>query len=181
MQDESVYLGLGSNVGNRIAHLRAGLAGLRKRGLKLRAVSSFYLTEPDLRAGSPGTATTDHPWYVNCVAAVDDAPNADLLMDLCLEVEEDHGRPRRTTSAEYGPPEPRTLDIDVLMIGERIIEDTAIRVPHPRMQERRFVLAPLAEIAPQARHPVTEATISDMLDALPQRERVWLLAPSEQS
>lgn len=201
MHNESVYLGLGSNVGNRIAHLRAGLAGLRERGLKLRAVSSFYLTEPDLRAGDPAAANlrpgtlgapnsrpggdqptkpenTNHPWYVNCVAAVDDAPDADQLLDLCLRVEAEHGRPRRPTSEDHGPPEPRTLDIDVLMIGERIIEGSSIRVPHPWMQERRFVLAPLAEIAPQARHPVAEATISGMLDALPQRERVWLLAPS---
>ncbi len=177
---ENVYLGLGSNVGNRIAHLRAGLTGLRERGLRLGAISSFYLTEPDLRRGSGEPVEveeTDHPWYINCVAAVDDAPAADQLLDLCLAVEEEHGRSRRPTSEGCGPPVPRVLDVDVLMIGERIIEDSSIRVPHPRMRDRRFVLAPLAEIAPQARHPVAGATIGDMLTALPERERVWLLAP----
>ncbi|MCH7823409.1 MAG: 2-amino-4-hydroxy-6-hydroxymethyldihydropteridine diphosphokinase [Acidobacteria bacterium] len=190
MRDERVYLGLGSNVGNRIAHLRAGLAGLRERGLRLRAVSSFYLTEPDLRPGNPTEADlrpsseepteleeTDHPWYVNCVAAVVDAPAADQLLDLCLAVEEEHGYRRRPTSEDCGPPQPRMLDVDVLMIGERIIEDSSIRVPHPWMQDRRFVLVPFAEIAPRARHPVAGATIGDMLTALPERERVWLLAP----
>ena len=180
MQDESVYLGLGSNVGNRIAHLRAGLAGLREHGLRLRAISSFYLTEPDLRAGNgepAGIEGTDHPWYINCVAAVDGAPAADQLLELCLAVEHERGRSRRPASEGCGPPEPRILDVDVLMIGERTIENSSIRVPHPRMQDRRFVLAPLAEIAPQARHPVAGETIGDMLTALPERERVWLLAP----
>ena len=70
------------------------------------------------------------------------------------------------------------MDLDVLMIGERVIEDLSIQVPHPRMQNRRFVLAPLAEIASLTRHPTIDATIGEMLDALPERERVWLLAPA---
>ena len=108
---------------------------------------------------------------------IDGAPAADQLLELCLAVEHDRGRSRRPTSEGCGPPEPRVLDVDVLMIGEHIIENSSICVPHPRMQTRRFFLAPLAEIAPQARHPVAGETIGDMLTALPERERVWLLAP----
>lgn len=181
MQDESVYLGLGSNVGNRIAHLRSGLAGLRKHGLELRTVSSFYLTEPDLRRGGrePTEAgRIDHPWYVNCVAAIEDASTAEQLLDLCLAVEQENGRSRHSAPKGNDFPEPRTLDLDVLMIGEHVIENSLIRVPHPRMQDRRFVLAPLAEIAPETRHPVTQTTIGDLLSALPEQERVWLLAPA---
>lgn len=137
MQDEIVYLGLGSNVGNRTAHLRAGLAGLRQSGLELRAVSSFYLTEPDLGVSdSDDEAPVDHPWYVNCVAAVDNAPAADELMGLCLAVELEHGRAR--ADAPTTGPQPRTLDIDILMIGDSVIDCLSIRVPHPRMQDRRF-------------------------------------------
>ena len=183
VQDESVYLGLGSNVGNRIAHLRAGLASLRKHGLKLRTVSSFYLTEPDLRTGSDESMVTDakqtgHPWYVNCVAIIDNAPTAEQLVNLCLVIEQENGRSRHDTSKGNDSFEPRTLDLDVLMIGERVIESLSVQVPHPRMQDRRFVLAPLAEIASLTRHPIIGATIGEMLDALPEQERVWLLAPA---
>ena len=183
VQDESVYLGLGSNVGNRIAHLRAGLASLDKHGLKLRTVSSFYLTEPDLRTVSGESMDTDakqtgHPWYVNCVAIIDNAPTAEQLVNLCLLIEQENGRSRHHTFNSNDSFEPRTLDLDVLMIGERGIEDLSIQVPHPRMQNRRFVLAPLAEIASLTRHPTIDATIGEMLDALPERERVWLLAPA---
>ena len=183
MQDESVYLGLGSNVGNRIAHLRAGLAGLRKHGLRLRTVSAFYLTEPDLRTGSgesmgADAKQTDHPWYVNCVAIIDNAPTAEQLVNLCLVIEQENGRSRHHTSKGNDSFEPRTLDLDVLMSGERVIESLSVQVPHPRMQDRRFVLAPLAEVAPLARHPVVGVTIVEMLDVLPEQERVWLLAPA---
>ena len=183
VQAESVYLGLGSNVGNRIAHLRAGLAGLRKHGLRLRTVSAFYLTEPDLRTGSgesmgADAKQTDHPWYVNCVAIIDNAPTAEQLVDLCLTIEQENGRSRHHTSKDNDSFEPRTLDLDVLMIGERVIENSSVHIPHPRMQDRRFVLAPLAAVAPLARHPVVGVTIGEMLDVLPEQERVWLLAPA---
>lgn len=191
MHDESVYLGLGSNVGNRAAHLRAALADLQRRGLRLHAVSSFYLTEPDLRVAPPdldqnpaprdvGQADerADQPWYVNCVASFEGAPAPRALLDLCREVERQHGRERRDRGPDANDPQPRTLDIDVLLVGERIIDEPGLKVPHPRMMQRRFVLQPLAEIAPRIRHPLAGISVEDLLAALPQREAVSVLEPA---
>ncbi len=191
MHDESVYLGLGSNVGDRAAHLRAALTELQQRGLRLLAVSSFYLTEPDLRVASadgdhstmPRDAAdaggrTDHPWYVNCVASFDGAPAPRALLDLCLDVERQHGRERRDSGPTVNGLQPRTLDIDLLLVGERIIDEPGLKVPHPRMTQRRFVLQPLAEIAPRIRHPLAGVSVEDLLAALPQREAVSILEPA---
>lgn len=191
MHDKSVYLGLGSNVGNRAAHLRAALTDLQERGLRLRAVSSFYLTEPDLRVGppagdhkptprdtDPAGEPTDHPWYVNCVASFEDAPAPRALLDLCCDIERRHGREHRDPGPEADGPQPRTLDIDLLLLGERIIDEPGLQVPHPRMTQRRFVLQPLAEIAPGIRHPLTGISVEDLLAALPQRRAVSIFEPT---
>lgn len=186
MHEEIVYLGLGSNLGDRAAHLRAGLSGLRKRGLRLVARSSFYLTEPDLRSsvdGTGGEATGNgeepsHPWYLNCVAAFADSPEPRRLLQICLDVESDEGRTRDEPKAgSNGGAQPRTLDIDILMVGERIIDEPGLQVPHPRMAQRRFVLQPLAEIEPDLVHPLTGETIATMLAELPAREQVTLYLP----
>lgn len=178
-------------MGDRVAHLRAGIEGLRRRGLEIGVMSSFYLTEPDLQnavgaegSGAPDAADTGidtdsvHPWYVNCVAAVGAAPAPAALLSTCQQVEREEGRQRDTTArGSNGTPTPRTLDIDVLLFGDRVIREPGIEIPHPRMCRRRFVLQPLAEIAPDVRHPVTGVTIAEMLAELPQRERVSLLEP----
>jgi 2-amino-4-hydroxy-6-hydroxymethyldihydropteridine diphosphokinase len=183
VQEEIVYLGLGSNLGDRAAHLQAGLAGLRRRGLRLLTRSSFYLTEPDLRSSAdeaPGEAAPDadtpaHPWYLNCVAAFADAPQPRRLLQLCHEVESDEGRTREEPKAgSNGGAQPRTLDVDILLVGDRVIDEPGLQVPHPRMAQRRFVLQPLAEIAPELVHPLTGESIAATLAELPQRERVTL-------
>ena len=208
VQDDNVYLGLGSNLGDRSAHVRAGLAGLCEGGLRLRAVSSLYLTEPDLRptatgpcrpdsAGEPdragaearrtshrhqapgasaaGAADTAHPDYVNCVAAFDAGLEPRALLDLCLAVERRQGR-ERSPGSPTGP-QPRTLDIDVLLIGQRVVDEPGLKVPHPLMMQRRFVLEPLAEIAPSLRHPLVPGTIGDALARLPVDQDVTVLEP----
>jgi len=187
LQAERVFLGLGSNLGNRTEHLRAGLAGLRDLGLSVRTVSSMYLTEPVLAGsstaeGAEPTSTLNsnagHPWYLNCVASVTGAPGAAELLEMCLAVERQQGRERRQDgTSTNGAPEPRTLDLDILLMGETIVETPDLQIPHPRMSERRFVLQPLAEIAPEARHPLSGTTMATLLRDLPPGQRIWLLAP----
>lgn len=191
MQADLAFVGLGSNLGNRTAHLASGLAGLRDAGLAIRALSSLYLTEPEL---GPGQDETDsHPWYVNCVAAVDGCADAARLLELCQAVEADHGRvrvpsgmqisrsvaqPSSTVPQTSSPmPQPRSLDLDILLAGSEVIEQPALQVPHPRMHERRFVLKPLCELDPGLRHPVRDATVRELLDGLDTDQGVWMLAP----
>lgn len=195
VQQELVYLGLGSNLGDRAANLRVGLDGLQEGGLRLLALSSLYVTEPDLGDGrrTPATAGDDacgqaaatrapdagegeHPWYLNCAAAFADAPAPHRLLALCLQVERRAGR-ERPAGPNGGPPRPRTLDIDVLLVGERVIDEPGLSVPHPRLAERRFALQPLCEIAPHARHPVSGASIEELLGHLPPGPRVTRLQP----
>jgi len=174
VHEENVYLGLGSNLGDRSGHLRAGIDGLSDGGLRLRAVSSFYLTEPDLGVASSGE-DVEHPDYVNCVAAFDSDLEPRALLDLCMAVERSRGRerPRDTTNG----PQPRTLDIDVLLIGQRVVDEPGLKVPHPSMMQRRFVLQPLAEIAPSLRHPIAKTTFHEALERLPDGNGVALLEP----
>jgi 2-amino-4-hydroxy-6-hydroxymethyldihydropteridine diphosphokinase len=166
------YLGLGSNRGNRAAFLRAGLGALRDIGLKVSAVSSLYLTEPIVAAEEDDG---HHPWYVNCVARLDEPPQADELLSRCLEIEARLGRVRRPGATEANITESRTLDIDVLLYGDEVIENPGVQVPHPRLHMRRFVLLPMTEIAPRLVHPVEKATMSELLERLPNGKGVWYM------
>ncbi len=167
MPVETTYLGLGSNLGNRTAHLCAGLDALRGAGLTIRSVAPFYLTEPQ------DSARNDDPWYVNSVVSIRGATDANELLQLCLAIEQRHGRVRDASNK----PSPRPLDIDILLFGDTTIDEPSLQVPHPRMHERRFVLEPLSEIAPETRHPIEQVSVAELLERLPIGDRVWLLAP----
>jgi len=158
-----VYLGLGSNLGDREAQLDAALGALARCGFEPLAVSSLWETEP---VGGPPQGP-----YLNRVAGGATALSPRALLEACLEVEHAAGRERRERWAA------RTLDLDLLLFGERVIDEPGLAVPHPRMHERRFVLEPLAEVAPEARHPVLGLTARELLERCPDTSAVARLAP----
>ena len=146
------YLSCGSNVGDRSANLRAAIERLKEVGT-LRAVSGFYETEPvELRA---------QPWFLNCVAALETRLSAGDLLEQALAIEQEMGRIRLRDKG------PRSIDIEILLYGDEVIEERGLKIPHPAMQERRFVLEPLVEIAPDVIHPTLKKTARELLAELP--------------
>ena len=139
---------LGSNLGDRRAHLDFAVARLQPLLHGLR-VSRFHETMP---VGAPGP----QPLYLNAAAVGDTALTARELLDAVLAIEQARGRERPYANA------PRTLDLDVVLFGDRVIDEPGLVVPHPRFRERRFVLDPLAEIAPELVDPVTGKTIAEL-------------------
>jgi len=158
-----VYLGLGSNLGDREAQLQAALAGLERRGFETLRVSGFWETEP---VGGPPQGH-----YLNAVALGETRLAPRVLLEACLAVEREQGRERRERWAA------RTLDVDLLLYGDRVVDEPGLRLPHPRLHERRFVLEPLVEIAPDLRHPVLGLTTRELLERCPDRSGVERLAP----
>jgi 2-amino-4-hydroxy-6-hydroxymethyldihydropteridine diphosphokinase len=146
------YLSLGSNVGDRVAHLRDAIARLESIG-RVVSVSSFYATEP--------VEVTDQPWFLNGAVGLETALTAEQLMARLLQIEQEMGRRRIQKKG------PRTIDIDILLFDDLILDSPDVTIPHPAMQKRRFVLEPLAEIAAEARHPGVKKTIRELLEELP--------------
>ncbi len=145
------YLSLGSNVGDREAHLRDALARLRAAG-RVVAVSSFYETEP--------VEFTRQPWFLNCAVALETKQTPRQLMAMILRIEGEMGRHRVQKKG------PRSIDIDILLFDKTIMDSKELTIPHHAMHQRRFVLEPLAEIAPELLHPILKKTISELRDAL---------------
>ena len=150
---KTAYLGLGSNLGNREQHIETALAKLAAPGLRVARVSSLYETEP--------VGFTAQRWFLNLVAEIETELFPMQLLSRIANVEQALGRVRTVKNG------PRTLDIDILLYGRAVVRTAKLEIPHPRMAERRFVLAPLAELAPDLRHPVTHQSIRAMLDAAP--------------
>jgi 2-amino-4-hydroxy-6-hydroxymethyldihydropteridine diphosphokinase len=158
MSRPRVFLGLGSNVGEREATLERALTLLGERGFNVKRRSSLYLTEP---VGGP-----PQDWYLNMVAEGACALAPEELLSVCLDVERDLGR---TRDVRWGP---RTIDIDLLLYGEERRATAALALPHPRLHERQFVLVPLAEIAPGLRHPVLRLTTRELRQRCADTSRV---------
>jgi 2-amino-4-hydroxy-6-hydroxymethyldihydropteridine diphosphokinase len=162
------WVGIGSNLGDRIAACQGGasaLAGLP--GTRCEKVSCLYLTEP---VGLSGCE-----WFLNAVAELETSlPPRDLL-EAMLAIERTHGRRRGKE------PAPRTLDLDLLDAGGRRCDEDRLTLPHPRLHLRRFQLLPLAEIAPTWRHPRLGRTASELLAGLADRSRVVRIARLERS
>jgi 2-amino-4-hydroxy-6-hydroxymethyldihydropteridine diphosphokinase len=158
-----VYLSLGSNLGDRSANLKSAIDRLRGFG-KVDAVSSFYETEP--------VEFVSQPWFLNCVVKLDTEKMPKQLLAGILVLEREMGRQRKQKKG------PRTIDLDILLFGNSIIQSPGLTVPHPAMHERRFVLEPLAEIAPEVRHPVLKRTVRELREALPAGQMVRKLLAS---
>ena len=158
----NAYLSLGSNIGDREANLRGAIAKLGEVG-EVTKTSSFYETEP--------VEVTNQPWFLNCAVEIETEKSPRQLLTALLAIEQSMGRKR------VQPKGPRRIDIDILLSGDEVIDVAELRVPHPAMHERRFVLEPLAEIAPEARHPVLKRLARELLDALPEGSPVVRKVP----
>jgi 2-amino-4-hydroxy-6-hydroxymethyldihydropteridine diphosphokinase len=156
----TAYVGLGANLGDRRRNIHAALLKLRDSdGVKVPRVSSL-LENPAV--GGP----VNSPPYLNAVAEVQVTLSAAIFLKRLLKIEKELGRLRRRKW------EPRVIDLDLLLFGDQIISRENLVVPHPLMHERMFVLQPLAEIAPEAVHPVLQMTIGGLLEDLEKKKQL---------
>jgi len=166
LQSVTAYLGLGANLGDCLGQLRGARRGLAAtEGIEVTAASGLYETEP---VGGP----TGQPNYLNAVLQVETTLAPQALLACCLELEARFGRRR---NERWGA---RTLDIDLLLYGALCLETPGLILPHPRLHERRFVLAPLAELAPELRHPVLGRSVRQLLSDLETAGAVTLCTPN---
>jgi len=159
VESERVYVGFGSNLGDKRKNCFEALLHLRKsEKVLLRRFSSLYKTEP--------VGFKEQDWFLNGVVELNTSLPPMHLLLLLKEVE------RRVGRYPTFPMGPRVIDLDILLFGSRIVKDEGLEIPHPRMHQRGFVLYPLVEIAPRAFHPVLKKTARELLDSLKDRKGV---------
>jgi 2-amino-4-hydroxy-6-hydroxymethyldihydropteridine diphosphokinase len=148
----TVYIGIGSNLGDRRGNCLRAIELMEERGLEVKGRSRTYETEP--------WGVEDQPRFINMAVSVETDLSPQKLLSLLKETEKLLGR---TETVRYGP---RTIDLDILLYDTLVVKEGGLEIPHPLMHERDFVLAPLAEIAPEAVHPVMGKTIRELRDGL---------------
>jgi 2-amino-4-hydroxy-6-hydroxymethyldihydropteridine diphosphokinase len=155
---KQVFLSLGSNLGSPVENIQKALEALPVERVEVRRLSSFYRTEPvELRP---------QPWFVNCVVEASTSLMPLQLLKALQHIERALGRRRVLNKG------PRTIDIDILLYDNVVVQSKALHIPHERMGHRRFVLVPLSELAPNLRHPVTKRTVLEMLSETSDRSQV---------
>ena len=160
-----IYLSLGSNLGDRAANLERAIEALSEVGVRVLRRSSIYETEPvDILA---------QPWFLNCVVEVETSLVPRQLLEGLQAVERNLGSKKLVSRG------PRIIDLDVLFHETDIIHEAGMEIPHPRLAERRFVLVPLAELAPELRHPVLRKSAAELLAATRDRSAVRIWRPPQ--
>jgi 2-amino-4-hydroxy-6-hydroxymethyldihydropteridine diphosphokinase len=159
------FLSLGSNLGDTRQHLKAARDALAVSEVSVEEVSACYATEP--------VDVKDQPWILNQVVRVCTDLSPIELLEVCLKTEQERGRQRTIARG------PRTLDIDILLYDDLILQDPQLQIPHPRIPLRRFVLEPLAFLAPNKIHPVLKETFKELLSKCPDTSRVDRLEESD--
>jgi 2-amino-4-hydroxy-6-hydroxymethyldihydropteridine diphosphokinase len=150
---KTVYLSLGSNVGDRARNVCDAIAALRSAGVQVMRISSQYEAEP--------VDYLDQPWFLNCAVEGETELAAPELLRAVRGIEAQMGSKKLIAKG------PRLIDMDILLYGDEVIDTPELQVPHPRMHLRRFVLEPLAEIVPNLQHPVLHLSVSQMLAKSP--------------
>lgn len=154
-----VYVGVGSNVGDALDHCRQAIQAIAAdRRSRLLQCSPFYRTEP--------VGKKDQDWFINGVVAAETSLSPREFLDFLLDIERQMGRER---GERWGP---RVIDLDILFYGGKVLSEGGLQIPHPRLHERRFVLTPLRDIAPDLEHPLLNKTVSEILSELPAEEKV---------
>lgn len=159
---ETAYLSLGSNLGDRLANLNEALGRLEAEEVTVAARSSIYETEP--------MDVPDQPWFFNMVVRAETLHQPSALLAILLKIEIEMGRHRHFKGG------PRTIDLDILLYGCQRVNLPNLQIPHPRMQRRRFVLLPLAELSPHLVEPVSNLTVEELLTHLGDQQQVKTLA-----
>jgi 2-amino-4-hydroxy-6-hydroxymethyldihydropteridine diphosphokinase len=151
-----VYIGIGSNLGNREHNCRRAIELLGQRGVRVRKRSSLYETEP--------WGVKDQPRFLNMVIEIETELNPQELLEVLKNAETEVGRQKTFT---WGP---RIIDLDILFYNDLIVNEDNLKIPHPFMHERDFVLRPLVEIAPELRHPLLKMSVRELFNRLDGRE-----------